>query len=204
MLILATEDIPETQLGALSKEFRDLGGLELDESRAFHRSAEPPSWIAMFEQANVWILVLGSAAAVFLNELLKEAAKDTWRNKEAIARALAKPAVLPLRVAAAAIARFRGLANPRTSVDVGIPLPDDFFGTRLQLTGQSTDAIALELALFVQHCGAIQELLSEAEQGVGDVAGPVTLSLLGDGSMRIEWMDANLDPRTLTLPPPLP
>lgn len=186
----------------MADDLRTLGFVHVDEHRTFYKSAEPPSWVALFEQTSAWVMVLGPSAAVFLGELLKEAAKDTWRNKDRIARALAKLVVQPLQTAAAAITRFRSMAAPRTDVDIGIPLPDDFFGTRLRLEGTDADSIALEIALFVQQCGAIQALLEDAERGGAGVVGQISLSLLPDGSMRVEWMNRDLKQQGDRLPPP--
>jgi hypothetical protein len=202
MLISATEDVPDEALSALADDLRGLGTVQVDENRTFLRSAEPPSWIVLLEQTSSWVMILGPSAAVFLSELLKEAAKDTWRNKERIARALANPIVQPLRTMAAAIARFRGLVAPRTEVDIGIPLPDDYFGTRLRLEGTDADSIALEIALYIQHCGAIEKLFEDVERGSSGVLGHISLRLLPDGSMQAEWMSRDLEPHNRVFPPP--
>ena len=56
----------------------------------------------------------------------------------------------PLRAAASAITRFRK-SRERTQIQVGVPAPDEYFGTRLRLEGQDDDSIAVELALFIKH-----------------------------------------------------
>lgn len=204
MLISATQDVPEEQLSALADDLSALGSVYVDGNRTFYKSAEPPSWVALFEQTSAWVLLLGPAAAVFLNELLKEAAKDTWRNKDRIARAMARPVAQPLRIAAAAIASFRSTIAPRTDVDIGIPLPDDHFGTRLRLEGTDADSIALDVALFVHQCGAIQALLEDAERSGAGVIGQISLRLLTDGSLQVEWLSRDLEQQSIMLPPPAP
>jgi hypothetical protein len=137
-----------------------------------------------------------------LTEVLKEAGKDLYRNKAAIGRALAKPVVAPLRVVAEAIARFRR-SGGRTRVEVGAPVPDDHFGTRLRLEGQDMDSIALELALFVRQCGAIEALLAARDSGAGSI-GEVSLTLATDGAVHVQWMDRDAEIHQVTLPQPAP
>jgi hypothetical protein len=203
MLLLATADVPDSSLAALASDLEELGGIETEEHRAFFKSAEPPSWVVLFEHVPTWVILLGPAAAVFLNELLKEAAKDTWRNKKAIARALTKPLARPLRVACEAIGRFGRSATPRTSVHVGVPRPEDFFGTRLTLARADAHSTAVELALFIHHCEGIQRLLDDLEHGDEGVVGQITLTLLPDGGMQAEWLARDFRPRAHTWPSPI-
>jgi hypothetical protein len=205
MRVSATADIPAPLLAALVADLEPLGSVRVDGRRFYFKSIDPPSWVALLELPSTWIQILGPSAAIFLGELLKEAAKDTWRNKAAIARALALPVSAPLRAAAIALARFRGSAQARTSVDVGFPVPDEHFGTRLRLEGREPDTIALELALFVRQSGAIERILREAEESGDAPIGQVILRLQRDGAVEIIWAGGeSLEEQVRRLPPPAP
>jgi hypothetical protein len=203
MRLSATEDVPDDRLAMLASDLRELVPVDVDEARTGYKSVEPPSWIALLERIPTWAAILGPSAAVFLNELLKEAAKDTYRNKAAIGRALAKPVVAPLRAAASAITRFRK-SRERTQIQVGVPAPDEYFGTRLRLEGQDEDSIAVELALFIKHAGGIQAVLDDVQRDGKHVIGQITLTLLPDGTMQAQWMDGDAEIRTTKFPPPAP
>ena len=203
--ISATADIPEPVLATLVADLEPLGSVRVDGRRFFFKSVDPPSWVALLELPSTWIQVLGPSAAIFLGELLKEAAKDTWRNKAAIARALALPVSAPLRAAAMALAKFRRSAHPRTGIDVGYPVPDEHFGARLRLEGRDADTIALELALFVRQSGAIERLLGEVQEGSDAPIGPIILRLKQDGAVEVAWVGGeSLEERVRKLEAPAP
>ena len=203
MRLSATEDVPDDRLAMLASDLRELVPVDVDEARTSYKSVEPPSWIALLEEVPTWAAILGPSAAVFLNELLKEAAKDTYRNKSVISRALARPIVAPLRAAASAITRFRK-SRERTQILVGVPAPDQYFGTRLRLEGQDEDSIAMELAFFINHAGGIQAALDDVQRDGQRVIGQITLTLLPDGSMQAQWMDGDAEIRTTKFRPPAP
>ena len=71
----------------LASDLRELVQVDVDEARTGYKSVEPRSWIVLLERIPTWAAILGPSAAVFLKELLKKAAKDTYWNKAAIGRA---------------------------------------------------------------------------------------------------------------------
>lgn len=203
MRLSATDDVSEDHLQTLARDLRGVIGVEVDASRTFFKSVEPPSWIVRFAHVPTWAAVLGPSAAIVLNELLKEAAKDAYRNKVAVGRALAQPLARPLRAVGSALATSRN-AGGRTQIDIGVPTPDDHVGTRLRLAGQDEDSLALEVALFVQHAGALTTVFEHARRDGAGVVGQVVLTLLPDGGMRAEWVDGALERRSATINPPAP
>jgi hypothetical protein len=202
MQLSATGDVPQSIIETLAKDLCGLTEVEVDRDRMFYKSATSPSWVALLQPLPTWAALLGPCAAVLLTEVLKEAGKDLYRNKAAIGRALTKPVVAPLRIVAEAIARFRR-SGGRTRIEVGAPVPDDHFGTRLRVEGQDVDSIALELALFVRQCGAIEALLAARDSRAGSI-GDVSLTLAPDGAVQVQWMNRGAEIHRETLPPPAP
>jgi hypothetical protein len=188
MRIISTSDVPLENLrefaGDLSPEF----DVHVDASQVFLRTAEPPSWVALLAEANWWVKLLAGYAALYVAELVKEAAKDTWRHR---GKAVAVAAVAggQLRRLASSIAALRRRLAPRTTVGIGLPVPNEFFSTRLALDGEDPDALVAQLALFIHHIPALAELITRHELAEGRAATGVFLALRDDGSLLVSWHD---------------
>ena len=81
MKVLSTSDV---QLGVLRELVGDLAPeieLEVDDRQLFMKSTEPPSWITFLADADWWVKALAAYAALYIAELVREAAKDTWKNR---------------------------------------------------------------------------------------------------------------------------
>lgn len=145
---------------------------------------------------------LGAYAAIFAAELTKEAAKETWRNRRRVVEAVGRVPQLVTAPVVRAFVRLRGIVGPRTSIDLGLPVPDDYFGTRMRLEGRSPAELATELCLFLHHLPGLADLLAEQGLDRQRVTGQITLDLLDDGSLEVSWMDRkSLDVVKMRLPP---
>ena len=85
MKALATSDIDPNLLEALRAELAPDIELAIDERSIAMRSVEPPSWIQFFAEAPWWAQALGAYAAVYVAELVKEAGKETWKQRANLA-----------------------------------------------------------------------------------------------------------------------
>ena len=89
MRIISTADVSLDSVRDLANDLGTEFRTKVDESQIFMRSTEPPSWVAVPADADLWVKLLGAYAALFVAELVKEAAKDTWRNRgKAVAAAI--------------------------------------------------------------------------------------------------------------------
>ena len=77
----STSDISLTTLQAVSAELSGDFQLEVDESQIFLRSAEPPSWVTFIAEADWWVNAMAAYAALYIAEIVKEAGKDSWKNR---------------------------------------------------------------------------------------------------------------------------
>src|SRR5450755_1231349 len=185
---ISTSDV---SLEAL-RDFRDqlAGDVEVmvDSSQVFLMSAEPPSWLALLAEAPWWIKALGAYAALFVAKIVEEAAKETWKNR---GKAFAAGVDAANRVKRVAIAMFNLKPNlpPRTRLEIGVPVPDDYFATRLTLDATDPDNLTLQIALFVHHLPALMGLVEQKQLSRGCVAAGIHLELLGDGSLEVSWQD---------------
>ncbi len=202
MLISATGDISDEALQGLAEDFEPIVHATVDERRMLFKSLEPPSWVALIDSPQMWATILGPTVVLFFSELVKEAAKDAWKNKLTVARVLSTPIIAPLRLIASAIARFRASARSTTHVDLGYPIPDEQFGTRLMTVGKDEETIAVELALFIRNSEAVSRLIDAIDDSDKPI-GQISLELLEDGSMRVTWMGSrSFAHNTHVLPPP--
>lgn len=190
--IISTSDISENVLSRLRSSLPDDLPCEIDEHRIFQKSAEPPSWISFLAGADWWVQGLAAYAALYVAELVKEAAKSTWKNKGA---AFTAGVGIANRLWQFASSLHDAISNSRADsyLVVGLPIPDEHHPTALRLRSSSIDDIAVELALFVHHLPAHTQLLIGSEIAK-DCLGGVFLEVLPDGSLKIEWMDK--DPMT--------
>jgi hypothetical protein len=90
-----------------------------------------------------------------------------------------------------AILRLRESTGERTKLVLGLPVPDDYFGVRFELIGRAEEIVAAEIALFVRHLQALQELLDREALPLG-VVGAVNVLVREDGALMVAWMGRDL------------
>jgi hypothetical protein len=186
--VVSTSDVDLGVLRALGEDLAPGVELEVDDRQIFMRSAEPPSWITFLAEADWWVKALTAYAALYIAEIVKGAAKDTWANR---ARAISGLAAAgnQIRRLAVSMASLRARLAPRTRIEVGIPFPEEHWPARLQLSGSDAHEIALQLALFVHHLPALQTFILIKGLNSSRVAAGMSLTLLTDGSLEVSWQD---------------
>jgi hypothetical protein len=193
----STADVSLQTLIAIGAE---LGGdfkLEVEENQIHLRSAEPPSWVTFLAEADWWVKAMAAYAALYVAEIVKEAGKDTWKHR---AKVLSASMNLISRFGNA-IAHLRKKLSSRTRIEIALPIPDVNFCTRIELIGSEADDLAMQTALFVHHLPALLELMHEQKLDCGNVAGGISLKLLPDASLNVQWQDSyTLGGYTRTIP----
>jgi hypothetical protein len=184
LIVHSTADVSLDDLRQLVAEIAQEISSELDESQIFLRSGDPPSWVSLLAGADWWIKVLAGYAVLYVTEIVKEAGKETWRNRAKVV-VLASAGANLVGKLATSLHRLRGRLLCKTSIGIGLPVPDTYFATRLRLEGADVDEMTLEVALFVHHLPALQALLAEAGLDSGRYSGAVVLRLLPDGGLSV-------------------
>jgi hypothetical protein len=200
LTVLATGDVDEKVLQSLLSDLQPEITLAIDERRVVLKSAEPPSWISLIAAADWWIQVLGAYAALYIAEIVKEAGKETWRNRA--------KALVPFRASSDLIKKLaHGISaalermKPAAHAVVAIPFPDEIYTTSLQLSSQEEADIAVDLSIFVHHMPQLAALLTEGGLKQTQVVGWVHLRILDDGSLEVSWMDrTSLDNVKVVIP----
>lgn len=185
----STSDVPLDLLRELRDELAPAIELEVGDRQTFFRSAEPPSWVAFLAESEWWVKVLGAYAALYVAEIVKEAAKDTWKARGK-AIAAAKVATRGIANLAAKLASLRERLAFRTRIHVGLPFPDEHFATRLEIAGSDAHEIAVQIALFVHYLPALNRLIESERLSDETVATGILLRLLPDASLEVSWSDA--------------
>jgi hypothetical protein len=194
MKIVSTSDVPLEGLRRFAAKLDPDLEPEVDQRQVFLRSVEPPSWVALLAEASWWQQVLGGAATLYVAELIKEAAKETWRNR-AKTIAVAKDSVARLWELAEAIVSWRREQSALTTLGIGLPVPNQFFSTKLVLEGSNASELVAELALFAHHMPALAGLIAEHGLAKDNAATGVSLRLRNDGALLVSWHD----PHTLRI-----
>jgi len=119
---------------------------------------------------------------------VKEAGKDTWKNRAKIWSATVT-AVHRVNQFATALGRLRSRLRSKTRIEVGLPVPNGDDGTRLELEGSDVDELALQLALFVHHLPTLLDLMRKEKFDRSSVASGIQLKLLSDASLQVSWQD---------------
>ena len=190
MKIVATSDVSSEPLDEFATQFADTyHGDPPELGRVALLSMDPPSWVRLIAELSWWQQALAASAALYVAELVKEAAKETWQSRAKVVAAAVKAAT-GVKTFAAAVWSLRARVPARTELLVCLPDPNEHFGVQLSLTAQDHAVAELEVALFVHHLPAVSRLLENHKvAGIRAVSG-YFLELRVDGSLYVHWFDA--------------
>jgi hypothetical protein len=200
MRIKWTRDVSVEELREFSADLGSDFGIAIDERPRVYKGGVPPSWIRLYADADWWIKGLSAYAALYVAEIVKEAAKDTWKNRGKIASAAVATGGR-IRQLALALAKLRSRLRPETGIEIGLPFPDDYDGTLFEVTGDDVDELAAQCAVFVHYLPALMKLIREEELGRASVATGIQIAVRADLSLEVSWQDGSLakQKRVLTL-----
>lgn len=186
--LIVTADIPSSVRQQLCTDLNEVHlWPELSEFNV--KAAEGPSFIQLVAEVFQWITPLRAAATIFLGQLAKNAADDVWKHKHEIASALKKTAVAPLQKLVTAVSRLRTSMGPETNIYIGLPVPDQFWCTRLSVATRDEAETAWQLANFINQADeiekAVQRLLADGHKPPG----LVELVLDENRAFRLRWLE---------------
>ncbi|MDL1860729.1 hypothetical protein FBR04_06830 [Betaproteobacteria bacterium PRO7] len=189
MRIVSTEDVAALPLSELQVDLQSEFDLSPQESRFFARSLDAPSWVRLIAELSWWQQALAAAAALYVAELVKEAAKDTWNSRaKLIAAAMAAGGAV--KRLAARLQSFKAKLSPRTQVILGLPEPDEYFGVHLELPFDDAATTELAVALFVYYQPAVSRLIAEHQAAGIRASTGYFLEIQPNASLRVWWFDS--------------
>lgn len=176
---------------ATIQEFEESLGKDLnaalDERGLSYRSPNAPSFVQLLADAPWWAQLLGTAASLLVAEIIKEAGKDAWKQKSKLAAVVAAAGAKMLRLGSSIVSLRENLPKG-TTIAVGLPIPDDIFGLRLNL-GESGLDLVDEITIFALYLPLIEKAIERNALSEGKVTGAIFASLHEDLSLKIAWMD---------------
>jgi len=188
--VLSTADVSLEDLQNLAVELGPDFQIQVDEHQIFFRSVTAPSWVAFFADASWWLTLLKLYAGLYVAEMVKEAGKETWKNRGKIVSA-AFAGANRVKDLGTALGKLRSRLSSKTRIVIGLPVPDDYDGTRLEVLGTEADELAIELAIFVHYLPALTDLIREERLNSQSVAAGIRLLLLPDASIEVSWQDGD-------------
>lgn len=188
-ILCTTGDIPNTAKQCLSLEMSTIMPLENIPIPSFRSaSSNQPSFIQILAHVEIWA-PLTIAASKFLSQIAKRAADDVWDRKKEIAAKLNIVAVTQFKKFVEALDKAHNASCRIPSIIIGIPLPDDRFGTTLRFQAEDENDIAWFVANFLAKAETVEKVLQEEMTGKYPPMAPVQLKLQEDGSFIMQWMD---------------
>lgn len=153
-----------------------------------HRAADPPSFIQLLADALEWSNILKLVATAYLSKIAAEAAKDTWANKAKVGIILADVTIRPLRILASSIAKtIRKGINHNFRLSIGLPIPDDYWGTCLWIDKGDEELVTWMIANFVVRSTTIEEFVKREMLGPNRPLAGFFVEILEDGAIKIVW-----------------
>ncbi len=198
MRVHSTRDVPLKLLHEFSSNLQHDIEVEVDENQMVFRSAEPPSWITFFAQADWWIALAAYGALSYVAEIAKEAGKATWKGFMNLASARENNELNRL---ATEIETLKAQLRKNTKIEIGLPIPNDHSGTRLGLHGASLGELASQIAMFIYHLPELGKLIDSEDLTEDTVAAGIFLELGTDWELKVSWHDQRtLEKRTKVIP----
>ncbi len=184
MKVYSTRGVSIESLHEFCRDAGEALNIEVDESQ-FVGKSDVSAVVSLLGEITWWrameVTALG-VAGKYLYGLADSAAKEHWSKRKEIAAGSAAG----VKKLASAITKLVQREKP-LSISVGVPFPDGYFSTHLDLTGTEEEQITTELALFVEHLPQLQTLIEEMKEN--KPATGIFLKLLEDGSLEAYWFD---------------
>lgn len=138
--------------------------------------------------ATEWRALCNDAADVFLSKLVAEAATDLFENKSKIAIILWDAAVEPIQILTSFIVKA---VRNKTKISIGLPIPDEQFGTTLTFVHEEEEFVAWVLSSYISQLDVIERVVNEIIKSDLSPAGLIQLMIQSDGGFVLKWMDKN-------------
>jgi hypothetical protein len=188
-----TADVAVLLGPTVEEEFRrTFPGLQIQQE--VFKAADGPSSFQLVADFITWSTVFKAAATAFLlpflSQLGKNAADDLWKHKAEFAAKLRELVVQPLHFLSSAIAGLnRQLVSRRKIVQIGLPIPDIYWGTILRIDSEDEVEVAWMLAHFILKAEAIHETVAKLIDEDHSGSPYFELHLTPTGEWVVAWRD---------------
>jgi len=191
MKIVISGDIPGEAVNRVLADLREILPI-LDVETSLQRSSEPPSGFQMIGNVSEWTSPLGSAASSFIALHRGRLSGKPGPTSGSGTLSSGDDQTSPLQLVARSIIDLqRSCRSDGIRIRMGIPLPDQRFGTNLVLSGADEESVAFSIAGFVTMLTHVEDFIRHELSGAKRSAGPVQLTQFPDGRAVLCWLDAD-------------
>ncbi len=197
--ITSTSNISLDYIRKFQSELSPTFDLEIEEGQFFYKSLEHPSWVTFIAEADWWIKAFAAVAALYIAEVIKEAAKHTWKS---ISNRFTSKVTDndPINFFSIKTAILMKQLPPKSSVILALPIPDFYNSTSLVLLGTEIDDISIQIALFTHHLPELMKLIENEGVQQKRILGSIQLALQKDASLMVSWMDMDFSRHQRIIP----
>ncbi len=143
-----------------------------------------PGWQLNRDDTYRCVQFLGSTS-IYTAEIIKESAKSSWR---AIASKFGKNEDEGIKALADEIVNLRGKLQTNTKLQIGLPIPNDYFCTSYMISGAEARIVSIEISLFVTYIPKLLEVIEENELYTRAATG-IFLEFDENANLLISWFD---------------
>lgn len=136
-----------------------------------------------------WHYILKASIAAFFIELSREAAKDLYKNKENIAKALKNKTVEALKKIAELFCFIKSKMPDNFLLNIGIPISNEYFCAKINISSDEIEDVSWQLAIFIDKIIYISEFLEEIENTDLKPLTITNINITDNGKAVLEWMD---------------
>jgi hypothetical protein len=191
MKLVLSGDIPHETVSRVLTDLKEiLPVVEVETS--LQRSSEPRYAFQMIGDVPEWTSSLGSAALslIAIYRGRQSGKEGPLSGSRTLSSDVSETSPLQL-VARSIIDLQRSCRSNGIKIRMGIPLPDQRFGTNLVLSGADEESVAFSIAGFVTMLSDVEEFIRHELSGAKRSTGPVQLIQFPDGTAVLSWLDAD-------------
>ena len=192
-LILETsQDIPEEIRKKLTSDLTPIFHIK-DRESAITKSPDSPTFIQIIGEVAQWITPLKATVISFLYHVSKQIAKrvadDIWDHKAEILKILKEATFSPMRQIAQAFLKLKKNFPKKIEITVGLPIPEEYFGTVFTFKANDEVEIIWYLANFINKVEEIDKAMQLEVKKGNKPLGRAFLTLQPNGSFIVRWKD---------------
>jgi len=187
MKLIVTSDIDKKIINNIRSQLNIT-----EETRYFLQKSEAAETIVkIVGEILEWQNLLKIALTTFFIEITKEAAKDIYKNKTVILKALKKSTVKPFKKLVELIYKTKKKCPSNTKFVVCLQILDSFLGTELDISDEDELIIAWKLANYFYKAEQIKNFEIEYMNSSQYPMGKVYVEVKEDGSLLLQWFNKN-------------
>lgn len=163
--------------------------LAIGNERESHRADPGYEWISFVASSEWWRAAFATYAAVYVAEIVKEAAKGTWRSRARVAGLATRLGSNLIRLARLLVGAV-GQAPANTKLRLRATQGDDYIFV-LESDARSENELTAEILLLTYFLPQVSQWITSTFEGQRPSA--FAIRLTPEAGIAIRWFDASTD-----------